>query len=38
VADTATRPTTYDVEPILLALDGQARAWAGPHGQFLDWL
>jgi hypothetical protein len=38
VGDTATRPTTYDVEPILLALDGQARAWAGPHGQFLDWL
>jgi hypothetical protein len=38
VAATASRPTTYDVEPILLALDGQARGWAGPHGQFLDWL
>jgi hypothetical protein len=38
VADTASRHTTYDGEAILLAMDGRARGWAGPHGQFLDWL
>lgn len=38
VGDTVTRQSTYDGEAIVLALDGQAQAWAGPHGQFLDWL
>jgi hypothetical protein len=38
VTATASRPTTYDGEAFVLALDGDAQAWSGPHGQLLDWL
>lgn len=38
ITSTASRPTTYDGEAFVLALDGEARAWSGPHGQVLDWL
>jgi hypothetical protein len=38
VTSTVSRPTTYDGEAFVLALDGEARAWSGPHGQVLDWL
>jgi hypothetical protein len=38
VAAAAGRPAAYPGEAFLLALDGEPKAWTGPHGQFLDWL
>lgn len=36
--DIATRaPTPMPRGKFLLAVDGEPKAWTGPHGQSLDW-
>jgi hypothetical protein len=38
VAATAARSSSYTGLANLVAIDGRAKAWAGPHGEFLDWI